>query len=70
VFRPKGKDYLATTEGEGRSARLVVLYLLRGEVRQPQDRSLMPSDQDLEAASRKGIRDVVQQSIRRLGFAA
>lgn len=46
LFKPKGKDYLAKND----NGSLVVMYLLRKSVQQPQDRTLLPSDEEMNAA--------------------
>lgn len=51
IFRPRGKDYLATTDAEG---NLTVLYLLRKIVHQRRDPSLMPTKAQLTAAVTTG----------------
>ena len=56
LFRPKGKDYLmADVEGTP-----TVIYLLRKQVTVPQDRSLLPSDAELEKAAKKGYKDAIR----------
>lgn len=59
LFRPKGKDYLmADVEGTP-----TVIYLLRKQVTVPQDRSLLPSDANLEKAAKKGYKDAIRLAI-------
>lgn len=59
LFRPRGKDYLmADVDGTP-----TVIYLLRKSVTVPQDRSLLPSDTELEKAARKGFRDAIRLAI-------
>lgn len=59
LFRPKGKDYLmADIDG-----RATVIYLLRKAVMVPQDRSLMPSDEALEASAKHGYRDAIRLAL-------
>ncbi len=53
VFRPQGKDYLATARPGG---PLTVLYVLRQSVTIPQDRGLLPSDGEMSAAAADGVR--------------
>lgn len=69
LFRPLAKggkrgqgphrDFLAATLESG----FAVLYLLRESVTIPQDRTLLPSDEDLSAAASSGARAVMQTLI-------
>ena len=43
LFRPKGKHYLAARMGDG---MLRILYLLVGAVHQPQDETLLPTQEE------------------------
>ena len=45
LFKPKGKDYLAKTDEAG---KLVVMYVLKNTVTQPQDASLLPPDDQMD----------------------
>ena len=55
LFRPKGKDYLAKNE----NGSLVVMYLLRKEVHQKQDRTLLPPADDMVNTFLEAISDAV-----------
>ena len=57
LFRPKGKDYLAK---KGPDGGLVVMYLLRDSVTQPQDRSLLPPDDKMDKAFSGAVHDAVE----------
>lgn len=61
VFRPKGKNYLATTE----DGKLTVLYLLRTRVRQPRDPSLLPTREDLAWHYARGWSAAVRRALGR-----
>lgn len=51
LFRPKGRDFLmAKVDGKA-----TVIYLLRKAVLVPQDRTLLPSDDELAASAKKGF---------------
>ena len=56
LFRPKGKDYLAKND----NGSLVVMYLLRKSVHQPQDRSLLPSDDEMDTAVMDAIHGAIE----------
>lgn len=49
VFRPKGKNYLATAEGKGRDAKIVPLYILAKRATLKHEPGLLPSGTTLAA---------------------
>ena len=49
IFRPKGKNYLATTEGKGKSAKIVPLYILAKRATLKHEPGLLPSRDTLAA---------------------
>ena len=49
VFRPKGKNYLATTKGKGKSAKIVPLYILAKRATLKHEPDLLPSQSSLAA---------------------
>lgn len=51
VFRPKGKNYLATTEGSGKDAKLVPLYILAKRAVLRHEPDLLPSAAELRVAA-------------------
>lgn len=59
LFRPKGKDYLmADIDGKA-----TVVYLLRKAVMVPQDRGLMPSDEELKSAAGRGYMAAIRKAL-------
>lgn len=62
VFRPQGKDYLATTAEDG---TLTVLYLLRTRVRQPRDPSLLPTREDIAYHYAQGWSAAIRRALGR-----
>ena len=52
LFRPKGKDVLM---GAQKDQEAIPLYVLVRRVEQPQDRSLLPSDQELSTTAGRAI---------------
>lgn len=64
IFKPKGKNYLATTEDDG---TLTVLYLLRASVRQPRDPSLLPTRADISFHYAEGWRAAIRLAMQRRG---
>ena len=62
LFRPKGKDYLmADVEGTP-----TVIYLLRKQVTVPQDRSLLPSDADVERTTTEAMEKYIVSVCRKV----
>lgn len=61
-FRPKGsKALFGRRDG---AAGALPLYALVSVVRQPQDRTLLPSDEELGAAAEDGVRLYLQEAMR------
>lgn len=56
LFRPKDKDYLAKNDG----GKLVVMYLLRNSVHQPQDPSLLPSEEQMASTVMEAVSNAVK----------
>ena len=56
LFIPKGKDYIAMRVGN----EIKVLWLLRRKVTQPQNRGLLPSTQQWEAAASLGAKTILR----------
>lgn len=56
LFKPKGKDYLARND----NGNLVVMYLLRKEVHQKQDRTLLPPAEEMSNTALKAIHGAVE----------
>ena len=62
IFRPKGsKALFGRRDG---AAGALPLYALVSVVRQPQDRTLLPSDEELGAAAENGVRLYLQEAMR------
>jgi hypothetical protein len=49
IFRPKGKNYLATVTGKGAESKLVPLYILAKRVTLKHDPNILPSQATLRA---------------------
>ena len=49
IFRPKGKNYLAMTEGKGKNAKVVPLYILAKRATLKHEPDLLPSQTSLAA---------------------
>ena len=57
LFRPKnGKSFLAK---KGNNGQLVVMYYLRDMVKQPQDRTLLPPDEQMDKAINDSLHDAL-----------
>lgn len=58
VFRPKGKNYLATTEGDG---KLVPLYILVKRATLKHEPKLLPTRETLAANALEAARDFIME---------
>lgn len=63
IFRPKGKDVLMGDHGDGAGAEC--LYILRRSVTQKQDRTLLPSDGDMNTCVARAMALSIKDSIRK-----
>ena len=64
LFRPKGKDVLfGSLEGE----EAIPLYILKRQVRQRQDRSLLPSDSAIQTTAARAMMSAIQAAARKAG---
>lgn len=54
IFRPKGKSVLCAQRGRGKDKKLVPLFILVKQVTLRRDPSLLPSDDELNAAASRG----------------
>ena len=61
VFRPKGKNYLATTEGKGKDAKVVPLYILAKQATLKHEPDLLPTRDTLAANALASARDYVME---------
>ena len=61
VFRPKGKNYLATTEGEGNDAKMVPLYILAKRATLKHEPDLLPTHEALTANALEAARDYLME---------
>ena len=57
MFRPKGKNYLATTEGRGKDAKVVPLYVLVRRATLRHEPDLLPSRDELTRNALAAARD-------------
>ena len=64
IFRPKGTNILATSEGKGKSARLRPLYALVQRVTVPKDEGLLPN----KAQVREWAEDATEAALELKGF--
>jgi len=65
-----GNLLYARRVGKGKDSALELLYLLRESVLQKQDRTLLPSDQQITTAAIEGVADYVEFLTKRAGGAA
>lgn len=64
LFRPKGKDVLfGSREGE----EAIPLYILKRQVQQRQDRSLLPSDSAIQTTAARAMISAIQAAARKAG---
>ena len=61
IFRPKGKNYLATTEGKGKDAKMVPLYILVKRATLKHEPDLLPSQDTLAANALKAARGYIME---------
>ena len=61
MFRPKGKNYLATTEGKGKDAKVVPLYILVKRATLKHEPELLPGSDELEKNAIEAARDYVME---------
>lgn len=61
VFRPKGKNYLATTEGKGKDAKLVPLYILAKRATLKHEPDLLPGHETLAENALAAARDYIME---------
>jgi len=61
VFRPKGKNYLATTEGKGKDAKVVPLYILAKRATLKHEPELLPGSDELEKNAIEAARDYIME---------
>ena len=61
IFRPKGKNYLATTEGKGKDAKIVPLYILAKRATLKYEPDLLPTRETLAANAAEAARDYVME---------
>ena len=57
LFKPKGKDWLAKKDDSG---NLVLMYILKDQVHQNQDASLLPTQDEMTKTVYDAISDVVE----------
>ena len=58
MFRPKGTNILATKDEAG---NLVALYALCRRATVPQDRTILPDDDELTRSARRGVLELVRR---------
>lgn len=67
---PKGhdkEDILFGYRGKGKSREVVPLYMLKTAVRQKQDRSLLPSDSEINSTAARAMMAEIQRVARKAG---
>ena len=61
IFRPKGNNYLATTEGKGKDAKVVPLYILAKRATLKHEAGLLPGQEELEKNAIEAARDYIME---------
>jgi hypothetical protein len=69
IFRPKGRDFLATTQKTADGAALMVLFLLKDEVTLKHQPDLLPKRNEFEDSAAEAVRTLVQAKFARRGAA-
>ena len=59
IFRPKGKNYLATTEGKGKDAKVVPLYILAKRATLKHEPGLLPNRDELARNALAAAQDYI-----------
>ena len=65
VFRPRGRDFLATTKKTADGAALIVLYALKDEVTLRHQPDLLPKDQAFKDSARDGVLNLLRAKLAR-----
>ena len=63
LFRPKGKNYIATTEGKGKNAKVVPLYILAKRAVLKHEPALLPRGETLAANALAAARDYIMEGV-------
>ena len=63
IFRPKGKNYLMTTEGKGKDAKAVPLYILAKRATLKHEPELLPGSDELEKNAIEAARDYIMEGM-------
>ena len=61
VFRPTGKNFLATTEGKGKDAKIVPLYILAKQATLKHEPDLLPTRETLTANALEAARGYIME---------
>ena len=61
LFRPTGKNYIATTEGKGKNAKVVPLYILAKRAVLKHEPALLPRGETLAANALAAARDYIME---------
>ncbi len=69
IFRPKGRNFLATVDKNLDGGTLRVLFNLVTAATLKHDPDLLPIKTDMESAGRKGVLNVIQEILRKQGAA-
>ena len=69
VFRPKGRNFLATVDKSTGKPTLRVLYNLVQSATLKHEPELLPRVDEMEAAGKKGVLNVIQDILSKRGAA-
>ena len=69
IFRPKGRDFLATTKKTADGIALIVLFLLKDEVTLKHQPDLLPKKNEFEDSAAEAVRTLVEAKFSRRGAA-
>lgn len=67
VFRPKGTNILADTQGKGKRAKIRPLYALVKRTTLPQDAGLLPKDSEIAEWAKDSIEAFIAQTLSEAG---
>ena len=69
MFRPKGRDFLATTKKTADGMALVVLFILKDEVVLKHRPEMLPGKKDFEDSAATAVRTLIEAKFARRGAA-
>lgn len=66
IFRPKGRDFLATTIQEGGKAKMIILYILKQQVTLSHEPELLPAESDIRDTAHDEVKALILHKLEKL----